>query len=185
MQLWKRHYSPDLTGPPLPRLTVSPAFIRESDSVQLSCETSPSVSVSQCYLFTEKRDFKPSCRQTLTGTELLSWSDQRSPAVVNVRCFYYAIGSFSPSSDSDPGSVTVQGKQVIYIIVNMTLLLNLNMFWDTFGNNALTCNNIILISTTYCFTKGFTVFLKSRINLKWWVMFLKCSGLLHMRILWT
>eukprot|EP00063_Salmo_salar_P012908 XP_013987743.1 PREDICTED: uncharacterized protein LOC106565322 isoform X1 [Salmo salar] len=95
-------------GPPLPRLTVSPAFIRESDSVQLSCETSPSVSVSQCYLFTEKRDFKPSCRQTLTGTELLSWSDQRLPAVVNVRCFYYAIGSFSPSSDSDPGSVTVQ-----------------------------------------------------------------------------
>ncbi|XP_029631911.1 uncharacterized protein LOC115208189 isoform X2 [Salmo trutta] len=95
-------------GPPLPRLTVSPAVIRESDSVQLSCETSPSVSVSQCYLFTEKRDFKPSCRQTLTGTELLSWSDQRSPAVVNVRCFYYAIGSSSPSSDSDPGSVTVQ-----------------------------------------------------------------------------
>ncbi|XP_064815529.1 uncharacterized protein LOC135531415 isoform X6 [Oncorhynchus masou masou] len=95
-------------GPPLPRLTVSPAVIRERDSVQLSCETPPSVSVSQCYLFTEKGDYKPSCRQTLTGTELLSWSDQRSPAVVNVRCYYYAIGSSSPSSHSDPGSVTVQ-----------------------------------------------------------------------------
>ncbi|XP_036804111.1 uncharacterized protein LOC118936468 [Oncorhynchus mykiss] len=95
-------------GPPLPRLTVSPAVIRERDSVQLSCETPPSVSVSQCYLFTEKGHHKPSCRQTLTGTELLSWSDQRSPAVVNVRCYYYAIGSSSPSSHSDPGSVTVQ-----------------------------------------------------------------------------
>ncbi|KAM9534688.1 uncharacterized protein ACWYII_039558 isoform 2-T2 [Salvelinus alpinus] len=95
-------------GPPLPRLTVSPAVIRERDSVQLSCETPPSVSVSQCYLFTEKGDYKPSCRQTLTGTELLSWSDQRSPAVVNVRCYYYAVGSYNPSSHSDPVSVTVE-----------------------------------------------------------------------------
>ncbi|CAB1354119.1 unnamed protein product, partial [Coregonus sp. 'balchen'] len=94
-------------GPPLPRLTVSLAVIRERDSVQLSCE-SPSVSVSQCYLFTENGDSKPSCRQTLTGTELLSWSDQRSPAVVKVRCYYYAAGSSSPSSHSDPVSVTVQ-----------------------------------------------------------------------------
>ncbi|XP_029631909.1 uncharacterized protein LOC115208187 isoform X2 [Salmo trutta] len=111
----KSHTSPlsnpvsvTVQDPPPPRLTVSSTVIRERDSIQLSCETSPSVSVSQCYLFTEKRDFKPSCRQTLTGTELLSWSDQRAPAVVNVRCFYYAIGSSSPSSDSDPGSVTVQ-----------------------------------------------------------------------------
>ncbi|XP_038821570.1 uncharacterized protein LOC120021789 [Salvelinus namaycush] len=98
------------SGPPLPRLTVSPAVIRELDSVQLSCVTPPSVSVSHCYLFTEKRDYKPSCRQTLTGTELLSWSDQRSPAVVNVRCYYYAVGSYNPSSHSDPVSVTVEGK---------------------------------------------------------------------------
>ncbi|KAK6319545.1 hypothetical protein J4Q44_G00107560 [Coregonus suidteri] len=61
-----------------------------------------------CYLFTENGDSKPSCRQTLTGTELLSWSDQRSPAVVKVRCYYYAAGSSSPSSHSDPVSVTVQ-----------------------------------------------------------------------------
>ncbi|XP_071239282.1 uncharacterized protein [Salvelinus alpinus] len=95
-------------GPPLPRLTVSPAVIRERDLVQLSCVTPPSISVSQCYLFTEKGDIKPSCRQTLTGTELLSWSDQHSPAVVNVRCYYYAVGSYNQSSHSDPVSVTVE-----------------------------------------------------------------------------
>ncbi|XP_064857763.1 mucin-2-like isoform X3 [Oncorhynchus nerka] len=93
--------------PPPPRLTVSYTVIRERDSVQLSCQTPPSVSVSQCYFYTEGRDPKPSpCTQSLTGTELLSWAGQSSSAEIKLRCFY-TVESHYPSMHSSSVSVTI------------------------------------------------------------------------------
>ncbi|XP_035635347.1 uncharacterized protein LOC118389559 [Oncorhynchus keta] len=94
---------------PPPSLTVRPAVIKERDSVQLSCETPPSLLVSHCYFYIKGRKNLPdkSCTQTLTGTELLKRADQTFPDVVKVAC-YYAVGRSHISPLSDPVSVTVQ-----------------------------------------------------------------------------
>ncbi|XP_064857765.1 mucin-2-like isoform X2 [Oncorhynchus nerka] len=91
----------------LPQLTVSSTVIRETESVQLSCETPPSLPVSRCYFYTEGRDPKPSpCTQSLTGTELLSWAGQSSSAELKLRCFY-TIETHYPSMHSGSVSVTI------------------------------------------------------------------------------
>ncbi|XP_064821792.1 uncharacterized protein LOC135539681 [Oncorhynchus masou masou] len=93
----------------LPQLTVSSTVIRETESVQLSCETPPSLPVSHCYFNIEGRKNLPdsSCTQTLTGTELLKRSGPTFPAVVKVTC-YYTVWRSHTSPFSDPVSVTVQ-----------------------------------------------------------------------------
>ncbi|XP_045078992.1 uncharacterized protein LOC121574647 isoform X2 [Coregonus clupeaformis] len=95
---------------PQPRLTVSSTVIRERDSVQLSCEAPPYVSVSQCYFYTEGRHPKPSpCTRSLTGTELLSWAGQSSSAEVKLRCFY-TVETRYPSTHTDPAPITILGE---------------------------------------------------------------------------
>ncbi|XP_035634670.1 uncharacterized protein LOC118389057 [Oncorhynchus keta] len=90
-----------------PRLTVNSTVIRERDSVQLSCQTPPSVSVSQCYFYTDGRDPKHSpCTSSLTGTELLSWAGQSSSAEIKLRCFY-TVETHYPSMHSGSVSVTI------------------------------------------------------------------------------
>ncbi|XP_064815531.1 uncharacterized protein LOC135531416 [Oncorhynchus masou masou] len=93
----------------IPQLTVSSTVIRETESVQLSCETPPSLPVSHCYFYIEERKNLPdsSCTQTLTGTELLKRADQTFLAVVKVTC-YYTVWKSHTSPFSDPVSVTVQ-----------------------------------------------------------------------------
>ncbi|XP_064815519.1 uncharacterized protein LOC135531410 isoform X2 [Oncorhynchus masou masou] len=93
----------------IPQLIVSSTVIRETESVQLSCETPPSLPVSHCYFNIEGRKNLPdsSCSQTLTGTELLKRADQTFPDVVKVTC-YYAVRRSHISPLSDPVSVTVQ-----------------------------------------------------------------------------
>ncbi|XP_031690304.1 uncharacterized protein LOC109888117 isoform X2 [Oncorhynchus kisutch] len=92
----------------LPQLTVSSTVIRETESVQLSCETPPSLPVSHCYFNIEGRKNLPDslCTQTITGTELLKRSGPTFPAVVKVTC-YYTVWKSHTSPFSDPVSVTV------------------------------------------------------------------------------
>ncbi|KAM9534845.1 uncharacterized protein ACWYII_039652 isoform 1-T1 [Salvelinus alpinus] len=75
---------------PPPSLTVSSAVINERDSVQLSCETPPSLHVSQCYFYIEagKNLTDSSCTHTLTGTELFKRADPTFPDVVKLTCYY-------------------------------------------------------------------------------------------------
>ncbi|XP_019214421.1 serine-rich adhesin for platelets [Oreochromis niloticus] len=97
---------------PSPTLTVSTAVISETDSVTLHCQAPASASVHHCYFYTgEQQSIRgDSCLQTLTGTELLLMSHQRSPAEVKVRCFYTVEdGSVnSPSAHSHPSSISIQ-----------------------------------------------------------------------------
>ncbi|XP_042168370.1 uncharacterized protein LOC112238169 isoform X1 [Oncorhynchus tshawytscha] len=92
----------------LPQLTVSSTVIRETESVQLSCETPPSLPVSHCYFNIEGSKNLPDslCTQTITGTELLKRSGLTFPAVVKVMC-YYTVWKSHTSPFSDPVSVTV------------------------------------------------------------------------------
>ncbi|XP_045567951.1 uncharacterized protein isoform X1 [Salmo salar] len=110
----KSHTSPfsnsvsvTVQDPPPPRLTVSSTVISERDSVQLSCDSPPSVSVSQCYFYTEGRDPKPSpCTKSLTGTELLSSAGQSSSAEIKLRCFY-TVETHFPSMHSGSVSLSI------------------------------------------------------------------------------
>ncbi|XP_037636100.1 uncharacterized protein LOC119494335 isoform X4 [Sebastes umbrosus] len=113
-----------------PKLTVNPPVIYETDSVTLICQTPSSVPVSQCNFNTlgggTVKSF--SCRQTLTGTELLSLARQSSSAEVEVTCFYTVkLGEkMYPSPHSDTSSITIvsqkpqmtlqhfQGDQVLF-----------------------------------------------------------------------
>ncbi|KAM9535907.1 uncharacterized protein ACWYII_040159 [Salvelinus alpinus] len=105
----------------LPQVTVSSTVIRETESVQLSCETPPSLHVSHCYFYREggKNLLDSSCTQTITGTELLKRADQTLPAVVKVTC-YYAVGKSHTSPLSNPVSVTVQAVQLWQAAVGMS-----------------------------------------------------------------
>ncbi|GLD64508.1 flocculation protein FLO11-like isoform X3 [Lates japonicus] len=97
---------------PPPKLTVNPPVISETDSV-IGVKDSSSVPVSQCYFYNVREETKVfSCVKTLTGTELLLMAHQRSPAVVELRCFYTGKigGSDSPSPHSDTSSITINSE---------------------------------------------------------------------------
>ncbi|XP_071239245.1 uncharacterized protein [Salvelinus alpinus] len=107
ISIFSNPVSVTVQDPPPPRLTVSSTVIRERDSVQLSCQTPPSVSVSQCYFYTEGRDPKPSpCTSSLTGTELLSSAGQSSSAEIKLRCFY-TVETHFPSMHSGSVSLSI------------------------------------------------------------------------------
>ncbi|KAJ7999436.1 hypothetical protein DPEC_G00194420 [Dallia pectoralis] len=92
-----------------PQLTVSPTVITERDSVQLICETPPSLPVSHCY-FNMGGSSLPdsSCKQSVTGTQLLTWAGQPLPALVQVKCYYTVFGRTRTSPFSNQVSVTIQ-----------------------------------------------------------------------------
>ncbi|XP_047438315.1 uncharacterized protein LOC125006379 [Mugil cephalus] len=94
-----------------PKLTVTPQLITETESVALICETPSSVSVSQCFLFFMRTNTSRavSCLKPLTGTELLSMSQQSSPAEVEVTCYYTVErrGEQHPSPHSNRASISI------------------------------------------------------------------------------
>ncbi|XP_054866841.1 uncharacterized protein LOC118470234 [Amphiprion ocellaris] len=90
---------------PPPKLTVNPLRITETDLVTLNCVTPSSVSVSRCKFFIAMQETsKGLCVETLTATKLLEMTHKRSPAEVEVRCFYIeqldAINFTSPDSET-------------------------------------------------------------------------------------
>ncbi|XP_068568156.1 uncharacterized protein [Cebidichthys violaceus] len=97
-----------------PKLTVNPTAINETDSVTLNCEAPSSASAPRCSFFTSSGGTvrSLSCLQTLTGSELLETSQQRSPAEVQVTCFYTVkLGEkHYPSPHSDTSSITIHNN---------------------------------------------------------------------------
>ncbi|XP_030274929.1 uncharacterized protein LOC115582847 [Sparus aurata] len=92
------------------KLTATQSVITMTDSVTLYCETPSSVTVSRCYFDIGSIVRVFSCQKTLTATELLQISNQRSPADVKVKCFYTVKygDSDSPSPHSDTTSINIQ-----------------------------------------------------------------------------
>ncbi|CAM4731664.1 unnamed protein product [Leuciscus chuanchicus] len=96
-----------------PAVKVSPYVLRESSSVKMICETPADVTVKQChfYINREEKNTKASwkCELDLTGAEVLRWADVKSPASVDIYCFY-EWGNNKPSSHSPAVTLTVQGS---------------------------------------------------------------------------
>ncbi|KAK7119165.1 hypothetical protein R3I94_021121 [Phoxinus phoxinus] len=98
-----------------PAVKVSPDVLSESSSVKIRCET-PDVTVDRCHFYrnSEQENIKvsPSCELELTGAEVLRWADVKSPASVDIYCFYirHEQGVIKPSSHSPAATVTVLGS---------------------------------------------------------------------------
>ncbi|CAB1354112.1 unnamed protein product, partial [Coregonus sp. 'balchen'] len=94
-----------------PQLTVSSTVIRERESVQLSCETPPSLHVSHCYFYIEGVKNLPdsSFTQTITGTELLKRADPPPPRLT-VSCTVIRERDSIQLSCETPPSVSCSPK---------------------------------------------------------------------------
>ncbi|XP_056104512.1 uncharacterized protein LOC130083499 isoform X1 [Rhinichthys klamathensis goyatoka] len=96
-----------------PAVKVSPDVLRESRSVKMICETPADVTVKQCYFYRnseqENNKVSPSCKLELTGVEVLRWADVKSPASVDIYCFYIITenGTEKTSPHSPAATVTV------------------------------------------------------------------------------
>lgn len=97
----------------MPKLKVVPAVIRQSDSVNLSCEL-PGTTVSLCYFCVNTSQctwkYSESCRLALSGNNL-TLSGHSGIATVELKC-HYNVGTQSPSLFSHPTSVTIVGKKL-------------------------------------------------------------------------
>ncbi|XP_039467976.1 uncharacterized protein LOC120440193 [Oreochromis aureus] len=94
-----------------PKLIVSPLMITETDSVTLNCQNP--LPVSQCYFIIsgDKTAKTAPCLQTLTGSEFLSWTRQRSPVTVELTCYYLYIYK-SPLSNMSPITIHIPWPEI-------------------------------------------------------------------------
>ncbi|XP_041837509.1 mucin-3B-like isoform X3 [Melanotaenia boesemani] len=132
-----------------PKLMVDRRVITETDSVTLNCQTPSSVSVTECYfiIMRGKPAKRFSCLKTLSGTELLSLTQQSLPAKVDVTCFYLLS---HPSPQSDKSTITIQ-------LPRPELTVNPLMITET-DSVTLNCQTPSSVSVTECYL----YFLKTR-----------------------
>ncbi|XP_076125348.1 uncharacterized protein LOC143104900 [Alosa pseudoharengus] len=97
--------------PPKPNLKISPAVLRESSTVQMTCEVPQSQSASLCLFYLDGIEAAPyndpSCQMSLSGVQIQQWTRQSSPLEAKVGCYYHTEGERTPSDHSDYVSLTV------------------------------------------------------------------------------
>ena len=96
---------------------ISPAVIRERDTLQMTCEVPQSQSASLCLFYPDGIEAlpysHPACQISLTGVQLLQWTRQSSPLEAKVGCYYTVTSpgqQIQQSAHSDLVSVTVLGE---------------------------------------------------------------------------
>ncbi|XP_076125347.1 uncharacterized protein LOC143104899 [Alosa pseudoharengus] len=98
-------------APSKPHLKISPAVLRESSTVQMTCEVPQSQSASLCLFYLDGIEAAPyshpSCQMSLSGVQILQWTRQSSPLEAKVGCNYLIEGERTPSDHSDYVSLTV------------------------------------------------------------------------------
>ncbi|XP_041837519.1 mucin-3A-like isoform X12 [Melanotaenia boesemani] len=125
-----------------PKLMVDRQVITETDSVTLNCQTPSSVSVTECnFIIMRGKPAKMfSCLKMLSGTELLSLTQQSLPAKVDVTCFYLIS---HPSPQSDKSTITIQ-------LSRPELTVNPLMITET-DSVTLNCQTPSSVSVTECY----------------------------------
>ncbi|XDV51355.1 hypothetical protein PO909_020241, partial [Leuciscus waleckii] len=102
-------------GLPQAKLTASASVIKETDTVQLSCENTEDLKMEMCYFNINGRESKSelssSCQLSLTGPQISIWSEGQSSSV-RITCDYTVEKSqvLIPSPHSDPVTITIQSK---------------------------------------------------------------------------
>ncbi|XP_043107866.1 uncharacterized protein LOC122353984 isoform X1 [Puntigrus tetrazona] len=99
-------------GFPQAKLTIFPTFAVDEEKVQMICEGQENQHISECMFYPvgQEQFIQPvtSCKLSLTGAELISWSRDQESSHVNISC-YYSIGKNETSPHSDRVSVRVRG----------------------------------------------------------------------------
>jgi len=122
---------------------VSPEVLRESSSVTLRCETPTDVPVYQCCFYIgEEKNIKENwkCELELTGVEVLRWADVKSPASVDIYCFYTIKenGIIKPPH-SPAATVMVLGERFHCCSSELeTVTVLCSVFMDYFTSNRFT-----------------------------------------------
>ncbi|KAG5275105.1 hypothetical protein AALO_G00143600, partial [Alosa alosa] len=97
--------------PPRPHLKISPAVLRESSTVQMTCEVPQSQSASLCLFYLDGIEAAPyshpSCQMSLSGVQIQQWTRQSSPLEAKVGCNYLTEGERTQSDHSDYVALTV------------------------------------------------------------------------------
>ncbi|XP_021172837.2 uncharacterized protein LOC105927113 [Fundulus heteroclitus] len=133
---------------PQPNLTVDRLLITETESVTLNCSTPPHVSVSRCdfYIGHEKMSPDASCVETLTGSELLTIVNRKSPAEVKVRCSYAVMDRAIDVTSSYSESTTI----TINNLLPPTLSVNPLVITESFSV-TLNCQPPSSVPVTDCY----------------------------------
>ncbi|XP_060766813.1 uncharacterized protein LOC132874552 [Neoarius graeffei] len=110
--------TPEKSPAHVPQLLVSPEVLTERGSVELHCSVPNNVKVSRCSFYPEGDDTfiklspSPSCRLSVTGSDLIRWTGRSSPETLRIICFYVLDNSVrSPSPHSRPAPVTVLNQK--------------------------------------------------------------------------
>ncbi|XP_016411915.1 uncharacterized protein LOC107743268 [Sinocyclocheilus rhinocerous] len=102
-------------GLPQAKLTVFPIFATDEEKVQMVCGGHENQHISECMFYPAGQEnfLKPStsCNFSLTGAELIIWSQDQESSHVNISCYYtvHALGENGTSPHSDIVSVRVRG----------------------------------------------------------------------------
>ncbi|XDV51358.1 hypothetical protein PO909_020244, partial [Leuciscus waleckii] len=105
---------------PQAKLTASASVIKETDTVQLSCDNTEDLKMEMCYFNINGRESiseqSSSCQLSLTGSQISIWSEGQSSSV-RITCFYTVKKSQAliPSPHSDPVTITIQSKFLLFI----------------------------------------------------------------------
>ncbi|XP_060766842.1 uncharacterized protein LOC132874566 isoform X2 [Neoarius graeffei] len=118
------HLILDIRSQNVPQLLVSPEVLTERGSVELHCSVPYNVKVSRCSFYPEGDDTNikpspsPSCRLSVTGSDLIRWTGRSSPGTLRIICFYVLDNSVrSPSPHSRPAPVTVLNQKPVLSVV--------------------------------------------------------------------
>ena len=102
-------------GLPQAKLTASASVIKETDTVQLSCENPEDLKMEMCVFNIKGREsnseLSPSCQLSLTGSQISIRSEGQSSSV-RITCNYTVKKSqvLTPSPHSDPVTITIQSE---------------------------------------------------------------------------
>ena len=132
--------------PPKAHLMISPAVIRESDTLQMTCEVPQSQSASLCVFYLDGIEAAPyshpSCQISLTGVQLLQWTRQSSPLEAKVGCYYTVTSpgqQIQQSAHSDLVSVTVLGEHPHSLVLIYQLMFQYVTTDDIYSCSCYMC----------------------------------------------
>ncbi|KAM6927227.1 uncharacterized protein FYW49_003425 [Xenentodon cancila] len=112
----------ELSADSQPKLVVDRPVTTETDVVTLNCQTPASVSAYKCEFNTPSKSIYSgsSCTHILTGAELLSIEQRKSPVEIKVSCHYTVRngGIASSSADSDMSTIIINNLRRPKLTVN-------------------------------------------------------------------
>ncbi len=129
-------------GLPQAKLTIFPTFAIDEEKVQMVCGGHEAISECMFYPAGQENLLKPSdsCNFSITGANLIAWSQDKEISHVNISCYYtvHASRQNESSPHSERVSIRVRGT-----------LFNHKLF-----ARQINCFFVVVQSSCFCFLQG-------------------------------